>query len=105
MSKGNISMTTNINGHIVDCSALAREVLRRGMMTRQEMRDFIWSHPKDFPGLQDVVDEIGDKMTDEMKDIIADQIIDSLAEQNVLCPYGEDEGSFAVTGAAKDYIE
>ena len=122
MSDGKIDMTATINGRKVNCKPLAREVLKRGWMTRQEMREWIWKHVKEFEGLSEVIDDESKEwseddisgfspsagkrkpLTQEDMDGIADMIIDSLVRGNVLCQ-DEDSGKYAVTGAASDYLK
>lgn len=121
MSDGKIDMTATINGRKVNCEPLAREVLKRGWMTRQEMREWIWKHVKEFEGLPEVIDDKSKEseddisgfsplagkrkpLTQEEMDEIADEIIDSLVRGSVLCP-DEESGKYAVSGVASEYLK
>lgn len=121
MSDGKIDMTATINGRKVNCEPLAREVLKREGMTRQEMREWIWERVKEFEGLPEVIDEkskeseddisgfspsVGKRkpLTQEEMDGIADKIIDSLVSRHVLWP-DEESDKYAVSGVAADYLK
>ena len=121
MSDGKIDMTATINGRKVNCEPLAREVLRREGMTRQEMREWIWEHVKEFEGLPEVIDDKSKEseddisgfspsagkrkpLTQEEMDGIADKIIDSMVWGHVLWP-DEESGKYAVSGVASDYLK
>ena len=102
MGDGRIDMTTVICDCKVDCELLAKAVLKSDGMNRQEMRDFVFQHGKDFKGLRALLKT--KSISQSEMDVIADQMIRTLEIGNIIVSIADGSGRFAVTSVAADYL-